>query len=344
MKAQVQESVYMKLFRVWNTEIASKNLCQIPKKEGFIVNVKELLSALKTQQANAKDQINLLVIRKTIANVQYMFTDLLKSRAEKIENEAKNIKKINEELLLSLEQGFYSNLLRAFKGYSKTTNLLLDDFIPTEETDLDLGATTNGNHLGSQPSPKERGGDVNNDECEILSEEDLQPDFDDFLQPPDFLVESDDLQPRDLQPALNSNNARSMNSNQISSVPIPLDDVPINPDDLQPVTPSEDETFALNEDDLQPSLEDLSRELNNPASGSAPSCEDNSLLADTSTSAEKKSLPIEYVMVRVLKPILALVGEDFCAHGPCKKEDLLYLPKKNASILSDENVIEIMNF
>ena len=46
----------------------------------------------------------------------------------------------------------------------------------------------------------------------------------------------------------------------------------------------------------------------------------------------------KYRLIRILKLIPPLVGEDFKIYGPFKEEDLTYLPSKNAAILIEEKL------
>ncbi|MHA1697255.1 MAG: DNA replication complex subunit Gins51 [Promethearchaeota archaeon] len=52
---------------------------------------------------------------------------------------------------------------------------------------------------------------------------------------------------------------------------------------------------------------------------------------ESETTGDK--LELDYTLVRILKDTVAIVGLDLKTYGPFKKEDLAYLPRKNAELL-----------
>jgi DNA replication initiation complex subunit (GINS family) len=56
----------------------------------------------------------------------------------------------------------------------------------------------------------------------------------------------------------------------------------------------------------------------------------------------RKSYSGSFFLVRIVKEIPALVGEDFEIYGPFQAEDMTYLPKKNAQILIEEEAAKFV--
>ena len=57
----------------------------------------------------------------------------------------------------------------------------------------------------------------------------------------------------------------------------------------------------------------------------------------------KPAKEVEYILMRTLDSIPALVGYDSVVYGPFKKEEMGVIPKINASILAKERLIEIIS-
>ena len=61
------------------------------------------------------------------------------------------------------------------------------------------------------------------------------------------------------------------------------------------------------------------------------------------SDCEPRSNKIDYSAIRALRTIPELVGEDLQIYGPFEKEDIVYLPKKNAVILIQERMAKFVD-
>lgn len=75
-----------------------------------------------------------------------------------------------------------------------------------------------------------------------------------------------------------------------------------------------------------------------------PYIENDEDLHISSISEDKNELEINYTLIRFLKKTPALMGMDLKKYGPFEKEDVVFLPSKNAKILIAEEIADQIIF
>jgi Gins51-like protein len=145
MNPQEQEKIYLTLLRTWSYEIGLASLTHSEDQKDLINDVRELVKHLKTQLEKSKIPEVELIFKKSIENIEYMLRDFLEMRAEKILILTKSNQKIEEQKLLPIETDYYRGLYSAFKGYSKTSKLYLNELELKEKNTKVKPSTNNSN-------------------------------------------------------------------------------------------------------------------------------------------------------------------------------------------------------
>jgi hypothetical protein len=320
MKPRLQEKVYSSLYRTWLREALQADLAQIPNKDCFMEDLRELINDLKQSAVKTSNVILQNVYQKTIQNIQYMVSDLLKAREQKILKETQLVNKIDEKLLFSMEKAFYRQIYSAFKGYSKTNNLLME------------GILTNGDLKHIQVN------DANSSQIEKNEhkKETIQK-RNPKVQTPSFNNGFKKNQ---------SNTSGNIDRNQLTTN-IPHFSTP-NFEEM-PNFSTDSTTPQPNFGELAPSAETNSKPKLDPKKSSKPlklSSEDPKEAIQTKNAQNEsrkhitpqpKLSNIEYITLRITHHVEPLVGEDMKIYGPFKPGNLVFLPKTNAQILIDEN-------
>lgn len=120
MDGITQEKIYTQLFRAWNREVMSKKIQKIPDHENFLTQIRLLGDELHRQLKETGNFTIQLIIQKTLSNIEYMISDLLAIREEKIINVARSNLNFDENTLFSFEERFFDQIRPAFRGISKT--------------------------------------------------------------------------------------------------------------------------------------------------------------------------------------------------------------------------------
>jgi hypothetical protein len=262
MKSIRQEKIYVRLFRTWQMEHKQANLNKIPDKECFMKDLQDLIQFLKKLIADSNKSLFTLVYEKTIQNIRFMVSDLLDLRQEKILKATRNLVKLDENLLLSMENGFYRQSYTAFKGYSKSTKLLVNDIL------------INGTSTISKSSK------------------------------------------------------RNQLENENSDLKTPEIDAKITSDKINQGS----HTAQVKTSDLEKSRENISPEKKKGQ-------ESGEQRTSASVSKIERSLGAsdDYIALRIIHSVEALVGEDLKIYGPLEPGNFVFLPKINGQILIEEH-------
>ncbi|MHA1888022.1 MAG: DNA replication complex subunit Gins51 [Promethearchaeota archaeon] len=158
MDGITQEKIYNQLFRAWKRAHSSKKLQKLIDQERFFPQIRLLGNELRRQLKEAENLTIQLIIQKSLANIQYMISDFLAIREEKIIKAAQHNEPIQEETLFSFEKRFYQQLHPAFRGISKAKQQILqplrspNNFISFPESNLDGEDLNNKTEIHSDSS------------------------------------------------------------------------------------------------------------------------------------------------------------------------------------------------
>jgi hypothetical protein len=112
---------------------------------------------------------------------------------------------------------------------------------------------------------------------------------------------------------------------------------PINP--TPPISSYEPKILPQQQNGTQPTNEIVLSD--NPELGKET--QNNRILKKPElTKKAMKPFNGKYMLIRILKPTPALVGEDFEIYGPFQPEDIINLPYRNAKILLDEKMAKLV--
>ncbi len=132
MDPLVQDKLYTRLFRMWDRERTTPKILKIADNGGFLREISNLVTFLRTevQKNSATNPTLQFIYQKTIKNIQYMISDILELRAEKLLQFAKENKPVDQNSVFDFEWQYYQQLAPAFKGYSKSTQRIIQDLTP----------------------------------------------------------------------------------------------------------------------------------------------------------------------------------------------------------------------
>ncbi|MHA1520250.1 MAG: DNA replication complex subunit Gins51 [Promethearchaeota archaeon] len=243
-----QDKLYTRLFRMWDRERNTSKILKISNNGEFLRELSSLVAFLRKEVINLSKTNPTLqfIFQKTIENIQYMTSDVLNLRAEKLLKFAKENKPVIQNEVFDFEWQYYQQLTPAFKGFSKSTQRIIQDLTPK---------------ITYHSSP-----------TSIQSSSSVELDT----------------------PNIESSSRTSKNS------------------------PERDKT-----NQNQPiSISDQSFSSTSSASSSSPS--------------------LSYVTILTLRPIPVFVGGDLKDYGPVAKGEIAMIPKQNAMIFMEENMLRII--
>lgn len=119
------KTLYEELLLNWETECISDELIPLSETKlkrylNFQKEIHQLEHLAPPSDAN-EEEINIIfeLKKRSSKNVDYVISDLLTIRQQKIVDMCKDIEVIEEKILTSSEQQFYRSISSAFKGYKK---------------------------------------------------------------------------------------------------------------------------------------------------------------------------------------------------------------------------------
>lgn len=115
---------YNEIHRAWSTEVEMDELQSL--EDSRLGKMVSLLQELRVQHANtsAEDSLRAELLARKIQNVEYMLTDLLKLRRDKMLSAALSFKRPVGNMTLP-EEEFYNRVSRAVEGYSEFMDEIL---------------------------------------------------------------------------------------------------------------------------------------------------------------------------------------------------------------------------
>lgn len=300
MDSQTQDKIYIALVKYWRLSYKSANLVQILQKEQFIHNIRSLVSNIKVQHENTSDLLIREIYSKSLKNIHFMVRDLLDARLDRIICFCRQQKKINEDLLLPEEIDFYRGLFTSFRGYNASKNMVLDDILPHQTRKSQKKISPSGSSPGSKSTSLEL--DAISSDAESYSEKSLQ---NDEMIP----IAGDSLG------SIETNPLPEASKEELSDIP---EEFPYDID-------QEEEHF---DEDFPPAeiLDEMDAGMS------------EKIILPISSMTPQDYTTIQYTTVRILSDISPIVGVDLEIYGPLNKEDVIFLPQKNAEILIEENL------
>jgi DNA replication initiation complex subunit (GINS family) len=309
MKPSYQDQVYSRLYRCWQRENIQKNLTEIPEKECFMEDLRELINELNKNIEKTKNTTIKNIHHKTIENIQFMTKDLLNIREEKILEITRKIQRIDEKYLLSMEKAYYRQLYTAFKGYSKSKKLLME------------GILTNGNLKGI--SSTYDSSSVKKDSHSTKSQPSKEKPPSPTQQPINTSSSSFEKKPQE-----KSNQSYSNNQSKQRVTP---------PTIKSPKKENSNQTPSLTANPHQSTSASNKSVDNTPAKDTKTKKMKKKKKIKSSPSAQHPRNSIKFIALRIIKEIDSIVGEDMKIYGPFHPGNFVFLPKSNGKVLIDEN-------
>ncbi|UYP45268.1 hypothetical protein NEF87_001553 [Candidatus Lokiarchaeum ossiferum] len=304
MDSQTQDKIYVNLVKYWRLSYRSQNIIQIPNNDKFIPNIRALVVSIKNQLENSSDKLIQEIFFKTLENINFMVKDLLDARLDRIILRCRRQKKIKEEFLLPEEIDFYRGLFTSFRGYKASRNMVLDDLLTPQNKAFPKNFSSSDDLSLSDSTLVE----LNQKISSVTQNSD------------DNVQEEVVLSNMESSSKLIAPNSSLGNSGE-EKMDIPEEfpyDLNLEDELLDEDTPPAE---ILDELDLV-----LSRKNDHSVARVSPQ--------------EYKS--IQYTTVRILSDISPIVGVDLEIYGPLNKEDVIFLPQKNADILIEENLASML--
>ncbi|TFH26971.1 MAG: hypothetical protein E4G98_06580, partial [Promethearchaeota archaeon] len=132
MDPLVQDKLYTKLYRMWEREHGSPKIQKISNNGEFLTELRNLVAFLRSEilKVSPSDSTLQFIYQKTIENIQYMISDIMELRAEKLIQFAKDNTVVLQNSVFDFEWQYYQQLVPAFKGFSKSTQRIIQDLTP----------------------------------------------------------------------------------------------------------------------------------------------------------------------------------------------------------------------
>ena len=108
---------YEKLYQQWAKEFQQLELTKLDQE--LFNNYKEKVSFIDNYNEEKKEDQKHQILESYKDNFNYLFSDLLKIREQKIINAALALKEIDYNNVIESEKLFYQNLISSVKGYKK---------------------------------------------------------------------------------------------------------------------------------------------------------------------------------------------------------------------------------
>ncbi|MHA1675229.1 MAG: DNA replication complex subunit Gins51 [Promethearchaeota archaeon] len=132
MDPLVQDKLYTRLFRMWDRERTTPKILKIANNGEFLRELSNLVAFLRKEviELSKTNPTLQFIFQKTIKNIQYMTSDILELRADKLLQFAKDNKPVDQNSVFDFEWQYYQQLAPAFKGFSKSTQRIIQDLTP----------------------------------------------------------------------------------------------------------------------------------------------------------------------------------------------------------------------
>lgn len=271
MDALTQDKIYTQLYRIWDRAHNTKKIQFIEENESFLENIRALVGVLRTSCTETENTTLKLIYQKAIENIQYMLADFFAIRSEKIIDAAKKNRVIEFSHLFEFEKQYFQQLGPAFKGYSKSMKLMIQDMDPQNESPFSHPSPNTSNLTGSSSQVSKTNTST---QSASLSSEKSSKGFPNSPSP---------------SPLSSSPPLSSQSKQKSSKFPSTKDSPPISSPRVYP------------------------------------------------------SLSSELIPVITDQYVPPFVGADFKTYGPLPKGEIALIPKINANIFCEENMVRIIN-